>query len=88
MELETRQNLNNLTDLMKRVINDILPPIVRNVFNKNSRIRETIEKTTEQINEQMTSIKNKMGNAANTTDEVKEKEDDQIQVDQQVDLLS
>jgi len=87
-----RQNLSNLIDLVKLVTIDILPPIVKSTFNANSKIKKTVDEITMQVNEQILSIQNNMENnmeiATNMKGREEEKDEDQVQVDQQVNLLS
>ncbi|UJR07207.1 hypothetical protein I4U23_011495 [Adineta vaga] len=80
MGVELRQHLTNLLGLVKRLVTDIVPPIVKSTFTKDTKTKKSVEKSTSEINDQIEAICMDIG-LNNTTAETKNKEGDQLQVE-------
>ncbi|CAF1343797.1 unnamed protein product [Adineta ricciae] len=83
--LETRQNVSNLLELVKLVITDVIPPLVRSAFRKGSKVKKAVEKTTAHIKDKLDALSVNMEIDGMSTGEM-DKEDDQEQVEKPISL--
>ena len=83
--LETRQNVSSLLELVKLLITDVIPPIVKSAFSKDTKAKKAVEKTTALINDQLNALSMDMEVDGRTTG-INDKEDDQEQVDKPINL--
>ncbi|CAF1417027.1 unnamed protein product [Adineta ricciae] len=81
--LETRKSVSSLVGLVKLLITDIIPPIVKVAFSKDTKAKKEVEKTTELIKDQLQVLYADMELDGVTT-EMKNIEEAQEQVDKPI----
>ncbi|CAF1521239.1 unnamed protein product [Adineta ricciae] len=81
--LETRKNVSCLVGLVKLSITDIIPPIVKLAFSKDTKVKKEVEKSTELIKDQLQALYVDMELVGMTT-AMKDIEEAQEQIDKPI----